>query len=169
MKLTRRMVLAATAGVAAAGAVGAGSVAFRWWDRPAGEGLSALSTEEHAFAQALAEAWMPPGGEPALSGADAELGGFLDAVVAGMEPATGRELKLLLHLLDDLSLPTDLGPYRSLALPRRIELLRGWLHSDLSLLRSAAQGVLILLAVGWTTHPEVVGALRPMYPCGYGR
>lgn len=169
MTLTRRHVLAALAGVPVAGALGVGTLAFRWWDRPPGAGLQRLSPDEHDFAQAMAEAWMPPGGEPALSGADAELGRFLDEVVAGMEPAMAREFKLLLQALDDLTVPTRLSAFRHLDLPTRIEVLDGWLHHDQWLLRNATQAVLVLLGTGWTTHPEVVVHLRPYFRCGYGR
>lgn len=168
-KPTRRMVLAATAAVATAGALGVGTTAFRWWDRAPGAGLQALSDDEHAFVQAVAEAWMPAGGEPELSGADAELGAFFDEVVAGMERATGRELKLLLQLLDDLTVPTRLAAFRNLPLADRIEVLHGWLHSDLAPLRAGTQAVLVLIGVGWTTHPQVVGAIQPLFRCGYGR
>lgn len=169
MKITRRMVLAATAGLAASASVGAGALLARWWDRAPGEGLHTLSQDEHDFAQAVAEAWMPPGGDPPLSGADAALGGFLDGVVSAMEPATARELKLLLQVLDDFTLPTHLSSFRKLPLESRTEVLHGWLHSDQPLMRGAIQAVLVLLSVGWTTHPDVVGRLQPLFPCGYGR
>ncbi len=168
MPITRRQVLIATGAVAVAGAL-AGATAWRWYDRPPGEGLLALSPDEHDFVQALGEAWMPSGGTPALSGADAALGHFLDEVVAGMEGATGKEFKVLLQALDDLTLLTRLRPFRFLELDARIEVLDGWLHSDLPLLRAGIQGVLTLIAVGWTTHPEVVPYLQPHFRCGYGR
>lgn len=166
---TRRMVLAATGAVAVAGALGVGTTAMRWWDRAPGAGRKVLSDDEYGFAQAVAEAWLPPGGDPPISGAEADLGSFLDDVVAGMEPATARELKLLLQVLDDLSVPTRLSAFRNLSLDDRIETLRGWLHSDQPLLRAGVQAVMVLLGVGWTTHPEVVGRLQPYYRCGYGR
>ncbi len=168
MKITRRHVLAAMAGVPVAGGLGAGALAWRWWDRPPGQGLAALSQDEHDFVQAVAEAWMPPGGEPALSGADAQLGRYFDDVVAAMEPAGARELKLLLQALDDLTLPTRLAPFRSLPLDTRTEVLRGWLHHDQWLLRNAATALVVLVGVGWTIHPEVVGVLRPHFRCAFG-
>ena len=146
-----------------------GTTAWRWYDREPGEGLKALSPDEHDFVQAIAEAWMPHGGEPALSGAEARLGAFFDDIVAGMEPATGVEFKLLLQALDDLPMLTHLRPFRLLELDARIEVLDGWLHSDFALIRVAALGVLALAGAGWTTHPEVVPFFRPLFRCGYGR
>lgn len=170
MTPTRRQVLAALAAAPIAGGLGAGAVAWQWWDRPPGDGLVALADDEYAFVQALAEAWMPPGGNPALSGADADLGRFLDDILGAMRPDQARELKLLLQALDDLPRATHLGcPFRRLALDARIACLRGWLHSDRWLLRNGVQALLALLAGGYTTHPEVVPMLSPWFRCGYGR
>jgi hypothetical protein len=168
-RLTRRHVLAAMGAVAAAGAVGAGTTAWRWWDAPAGDGLKALSRDEHDFVQALAEAWMPRGGEPELSGADAELGRWMDDVVDGMPAPSGRELKVLLQLYDESTIPTRLRPFRALSLEARTDVLRGWLASDVWLWRNGTQAMLVLMGVGWTTHPEVVTLLRPHFRCAYGR
>src|SRR5262249_29739543 len=64
VRITRRQVLAAAAALPAAGGLAAAGLAWRWWDRPPGEGLKVLSAREHDFVQALAEAWLPPGGDP---------------------------------------------------------------------------------------------------------
>lgn len=157
------------AAVPAAGGLGAGALALSWWDRAPGAGLASLSDDEHDFVQALAEAWMPRGGTPALSGADAQLGRFLDQVLDGMEPPAARELKLLLQALDDLPRIGHLSPFRALPLADRSELLAGWLHHDQWLLRNAAVALLVLIGVGYTTHPEVVPFLSPHFRCGYGR
>ncbi len=169
MRITRRQVLAVMAGVPVAGGLGAGTLAWRWWDRPAGQGLKRLSEDEHGFAQALGEAWMPPGGDPPLSAADAGVGAFLDEVVDGMEPAMGRQIKLLLQALDDLTLPTHGSTFRALPLETRTAVLDGWLNGEIWLLRNAVQALLILLGTGFTIHPEMVARLRPYFPCGYGR
>jgi len=173
MALSRRQLLTLAAAVPVAGgllAIGAGgTVAWQWWDRPAGAGLKRLADDEHAFAQALAEAWMPHGGEPEISGAEAELGHFLDGVVAGMGLTQGNELKLLCQALDDLPRLTHLAPFRSLDLDTRIAVLDGWLHSDQWLLRNTILGLLSLLGTGFTTHPEVLPYIRPHFKCAYGR
>jgi hypothetical protein len=169
VKITRRHVLAAMAAVPAAGALGVGGLAWRWWDRPPGAGLKRLSQDEHDFVVAIAEAWFPGGGEPALSGADADLGAFFDDVLDGMQPATATELKLLLQALDDLTLPTRFAPFRTLSLDDRIEVLGAWMGSDQWLLRNAVQATLVLVGTGYTTHPAVVETLRPWFACGYGR
>jgi hypothetical protein len=168
VRITRRHVLATALAVPVVGGLASAGLAWRWWDRPPGEGLKRLSADEHAFVQAVAEAWMPRGGDPELSGADARLGDFVDDVASGMTPGGGRELKLLLQLLDDLTVPTHLAPFRTLSLEARAEVLEGWLHRSPWLLRNAASGVLVLIGEGWAMHPEVIGWLRPSFRCGYG-
>jgi hypothetical protein len=169
MRITRRQLLAAGLAVAAAGAAGLGAVGASWWDRAPGAGLLVLSTDEHAFIQAIAEAWMPAGGEPALSGADAALGDWFDAVLSGMPGPPRRQLKLLLHGLDCLPIPTHASRYTTLQLQDRQEVLHGWLHSDQYLLRSAVQAVMVLVGLGWSTHPAVAEGMRPWFGCGFGR
>lgn len=169
MRITRRQVLAATALTAASTAGGVAAVGYAWWDQAPAPGLRALAPSEHAFAQALAEAWMPPGGDPPLSGADARLGDWLDGLLDG-QPATPRtQLKLLLHALDHLTLPTHGAPYTTLPLDTRTTVLRGWLQSDQYLLRNGVQAVVVLLSLGWTLHPDVVGLVRPWFGCAVGR
>ncbi len=158
--------MAASAG---AGAIGLSATAVRWWDRAPGSGLETLSADEHAFVQALAEAWMPRGGTPELSGADARLGDFLDVSLASMTPLNRKGLKLLLQVLDDSTLPTHLSAYRHLPLSQRQKTLYGWMHHDNSLVRAAIQGITVLVAVGWTTHPDVAAVLSPSMRCWYGR
>jgi hypothetical protein len=168
-RLSRRHVLAAMGAVATAGALGAGVKAWTWWDTDPGAGLEALSTDEHDFVQALAEAWMPPGGEPALSGADAGLGRWMDDLVAAMSDASANELKILLQLFDEATIPSRLRPFRKLPLDTRIEVLRQWMTADLWLWRNGISALLVLIGIGWTTHPEVVGLMRPHFRCAYGR
>lgn len=167
--ITRRQVLAASAAVPVLGGLGLGTAVWSWWDRPAGAELQALSPDEHAFAQALAEAWMPRGGTPELSGADARLGDFLDQLIAAMHPQRGRELKLLLHGLDHLPVPVRASRFTHLDLDTRSRALAGWLDHPVHLVRDGTAAVMVLLGMGWTTHPEVVPVIRSMFPCGYGR
>ncbi len=169
MGITRRQILAATAAAAGTGMLGVGALGYSWWDRPAGQGLKVLSAEEHRFAQMLAEAWMPPGGTPALSGADARLGDWLDELLAAQPETPRTQLKLLMHGLDHLTIPTRLMVFQGLSLEDRTAELHSWIHSDRYLLRSAGQAVLVLLSLGWTMHPDVKPHVAPWFLCGVGR
>ncbi len=168
MSITRRHVLAAMAAVAATGTTTAGGVAWQWWNRAPGEGLKALSQHEYDIVQAMAEGWMPRGGTPALSGADANLGAYLDSVLADMAPLDRKGLKLLIQAVDDLCLVSDGGTFRSLSVDRRSELVQFWLSSEINLVRSAFTALFILMSIGWTSHPDVAAHLSPMFPCGNG-
>lgn len=168
MAITRRHLLAATAALGAAAAVGVGTTAVRWWDRPPGEGLKVLSPLEHGFVQSVAEAWMPPGGTPALSGADAQLGHFVDETMSHMPATQAKLLKVLLHLLDELTLPTHMSTFHALSLQARQEVLQGWLDSPFFLQRQALGAVMALISFGWALHPEVAPVFQPLFGCGYG-
>jgi len=168
VKIERRHVLAAMAGTAAAGAAGVGTVAFTWWDPVPGQGLKVLSQHEYEVIQSLAEAWMPRGGTPELSGADAELGRFLDGMLQHMPPLETTGLKLLIQALDDGTLLTEGATFHSLSLDRRSQLLAEWLSSRNTLLRSAVMALMALMAMGWTTHPEVVVYVNENFQCRFG-
>ena len=169
MKVTRRHVLAAAAAVPAAAALGAGGLALRWYDKPPGSGLSILSDDEYAFTQAFAEAWMPPGGTPALSVADADLGRWFDELLGSMAPTQQTLLKVLLQALDDMPVLTDGSRFVSLALERRTELVARWSTSNNAMFRAAISGLIVLLGMGWTTHPDVAPGLAHMFRCGWSR
>ena len=169
MKLTRRHILAAAAAIPAAGLLGTGTLALRWYDKAPGEGLSLLSDDEYGFVQALAEAWMPGGGTPSLSGADANLGAWLDEMLTHMAANQVTLLKMMLQILDDAPLLTDRTRYTTLPLARRTEILRGWMASKKPLFRGAVTGVIVLMGMGWSTHPDVVRVIAPMFRCGWSR
>ena len=132
-----------------------------------GEHLVALSPTEWSFEQALGEAWMPPGGEPAISGAEAGVGGYVDQVVETMPQVQAKLFKVLLHLLDDATLPSHFTRFQQLELDARIEVLRGWVNHGNPLIRQATGAVLVLAAIGYTSHPEAAEAFRPQFRCGF--
>jgi hypothetical protein len=168
LNVTRRHVTAALAALPVLGALSGGGLYLRWWDRPHGDALLALSDDEYALVQALAEAWMPPGGVPALSGADADLGRFVDDLVSRMPHPEKELLKVLLQALDDATLPTHLSSFTALPLDERTAVLKGWLNSDIAEERNAVRTVLILIGEGWVMHPDVSAVLADEFACGYG-
>lgn len=168
MALTRRHVLAATGAMAAAAVVGSSVTAIRWWDRPAGAGLLALSAAEAELVACVAEGWMPHGGTPAVSGREAGCAAFVDEVVSRM-PDTQRKLfKVLLHAIEDLPLVTDLSTFSQLKLARRTEIIEHWLTDASYPVRQATSALLALIAFGYTMHPDVTRVFATEYRCGYG-
>lgn len=169
MKVTRRQILAAMAAIPLVSGLSAGAVGLRWYNRAPGATLLVLADDEYAFIQALAETWMPAGGTPSLSGAEADLGRFADDLISSMASMQQTLIKLLLQVLDDATLPTHFASFKSLEIAEREIVLRGWLNADQPEVRTAVSTMLLLLGEGWGTHPKVVEHMRNEYPCGYGR
>lgn len=169
MKVTRRHVLAGVAAVAAAGAAGGAAVVGAWWRQDVGAGLAVLSEEEAGLFDAIAEAAWPSGGDPAIGGRDAGAARYLDALLVGM-PATQRDLlRLSLHAVDALSLPTHGAHFHTLPAAEAQDALSAWLAHPRAELRSLVQSLHILSGMAWTSHPDVAARLVPLFGCGYGR
>ena len=80
MAVTRRHLLAASAGIAAAAAVCAGGVGLQWWNQPPAAGFVNLSPDEAEFVRAISGAAFPAGDVITLSGADADLDALLNSI-----------------------------------------------------------------------------------------
>ena len=163
MRITRRHVLALTAALAAAGAVGVTAVGLSWWDQPPGADYRLLSAEEAALLRAYAEALYPAGGEPDLSGGEANLDRFVDEVLSHMPPFQAKGTKLLCHAVEALG-----GGFTARPLHERQVLVLEWLQHPVAEVRSVAQSMVLLLGMGYTTHPAAVGFFSDMWRCGYG-
>jgi len=166
--VTRRQALALSGLVAAAGATGLGFRAASWWNAPAGVALICLSAREAQVIDSMTEALFPPGGRPALSGADAGLSRFLDEVLDVMPAPTDQLLRLFINALDDTARLTRFSGYCELPLAERTELLRSWGQSSHYLFRSSVSSLILFLSMGYCMHPEVKDACGWIFPCGYG-
>lgn len=166
MPVTRRQLLAATAALAASAAIGAGAVGLHWYDQPADAGFVWLSEDEAAFVRAFAEGLYPAGGEPALGGGEAQLDHFIDAVIESMPAFQQQGLKLLFHALDSLALSSEGATFTALAAARREALILEWLQHPLAEVRSGVQSVVLLLGMGYTTHPQTVQHFSSISRCG---
>ena len=166
-RITRRMVLA-TGALVAAPAMLLGGRALTWWDKDPSEGYRTLHTSEARILDSLAEAYFPPGGTPALSGADAGISAYMDAVFDQMTEPTPTMLRTLLHALNDLA-RLEGASYVELPLETRSRLLEGWLTHDNHLLRGAVTGLTTFVASAYCGHPDVRDACGWQFPCGYER
>ncbi len=169
MSITRRHLIAASAGISAAAAVCAGGVGIRWWDAPAGASWVNLAADEVALVRALSGAAFPAGAFIHLSGADAGLARFFDAMLSGMPALTGDLLKLLAQALEHFTLVTHGDRYSMLSLAEQQLQLERWLSSSRPELRGAVMSIVVLLGMGYTTHPDVAARISPWHGCGYGR
>lgn len=168
--MTRRMVLAATGALGVGAAVVGGTTYSRWWNQPAGKSLTSLSQEEYQVVQRLAEAWMPPGsGPPDISGAEAECGRFVDEVCTRMRADQRKLLKLALHIINQVPYVTTMKTLIQLDRYEAAPHLDAMLESDLFYLRQGVGAVMALIALGYTSHPEVAPSISPWFNCGFGR
>lgn len=167
MRIHRRHLLAAAAAVTALGAAGAGGLAWSWWDQPSAEGYTWLSADEVAFLDAFAEAVFPPGGDPPVSGREAQVARVLDEVWTGLEPFQRTLLREGLHALDALAVPAG-GRLHTLSPEAAGAVIAGWLDSPVAELRGLAQSVHIFVGGAWMLHPSVAAKLTLQFGCGFG-
>lgn len=167
MALTRRHVLAASALVAGGSVAGAGGVAARWWDQPAEAPFVHLSPDEVAILDAIAEACFPRGGEPALGGAEAHISRYFDGVLAGLTVAQRTLIKLGVHALDGMAVPTHGAFFSALAVPDASAALHGWLTHSRYEVRGVAQSITLFVAMAYFAHPAVRGSVSGNFRCGF--
>lgn len=168
MKLTRRHFLAASALVAGSGVVAAGATAYRWWDQPPSAPFRALSADEAAFFDALAEAIFPAGGDPPLGGRDANVARYVDDVVAGLAPTQAKLLRLAVHAFDNLPRASAGARFSVLPVGEAQAVMRGWIDSPVFEIRGIFQSFYIFTAMAYLAHPKVAPTLAPMFTCGFG-
>jgi hypothetical protein len=169
MQISRRHLLALSAGTAAVGALGASGLVIQWWDQPATAPYKCLSDGEATFVRAWAGVAFPATEPTPMSGDQARLDRFFDQMLQFAPPDATKLLKLLLNGLDAASVPTHGTNFVSLDEAGRLDRFEAWTHSDLSLLRSATQGLVLLIGMGWSTHPDVAPVMEKMHSCGFGR
>jgi len=166
-RITRRQALAVSGLVAAAGATGVGLRVVSWWDQESSAKYSCLSEREVQLIDSMAEALFPPGGTPALSGAEAGVSHFVDGVVDAIPSTTQELLRSFLHALDDFTRITRFSGYVELPLDERTELLGSWTQSSQYLFRSSVSSLVLFLSMAYCLHPEVKEACGWIFPCGY--
>lgn len=167
MRLSRRHLLAASALVAGGAAAGAGAGAWRWYDQPAGAPYAHLSFDEVAILDAIAEACFPRGGTPALGGAEAHVARYFDGVVGGLTDAQRTLVKLGVHALDALSLPTHGGYLSELPVADASDALTSWLGHSRYEVRGVAQSITLFVAMAYFAHPDVRAVVGPHFRCGF--
>lgn len=169
MKITRRHVFAMTALTTGAAAATAGVVGARWWDRPAGDGYTHLSAEEGEFIRAFAGAVYPATSAIPHDGSDLELDHYLDDALGAMVPTQRNLIKVLLHALDTWPMPTRLEAFADLDRVAQQEVVTHWTTHFRGEIRQAATSLVLLVGMGFTTHPSVAPFFSALHRCGYNR
>jgi hypothetical protein len=172
MKMSRRTLLgivaAAGALTAATGLVGAFTVGTQWWDQPADTPFEALELEEAAVVRAVAAAAFPGGATIALGGGEAELDRFFDGLLLSLPEMQRSLLKLLLHALEHGAILAEGDRLSALPEGAQRAFVMGLLQHELAEVRGAAMSLVVLLGMGYTTHPTVAPMISAWHRCGYG-
>ncbi|MFB6352258.1 MAG: twin-arginine translocation signal domain-containing protein [Bradymonadaceae bacterium] len=161
------------AGIGTVGA-GLGSAAYRatgWWNQPSARGREILSADEVAITEAIVDAMFPgesmqPNGMP--NGTDAGIVEHLDGYLAAIDAHSSRLMRLLLHLIDEGALVSDLTfrRFRYRSRKDRIAILKAWDNSEIVFRRKAFGGLKLILAGGYCTHETVLQVSGIHYTCG---
>ncbi len=167
--LSRRTLLRITGALAATAAGGALVTVGSWWDRDPASGYLTLSQDEAAIVRAVAGAAWPAGEVVALDGETADLDHYFDEMIHVMPAMPQKLLRTLLHALDGLALVSAGSGLVALSREARTELVMAWMDDDHHGLRSAVTGLVVMLGMGYTTHPGIKGQIPSLYRCGYYR
>lgn len=153
---------------------GVGSAAMRvssWWRQTSAAGFEVLSGTEVEIVRAMADAMFPgeehtEDGLP--NGAEAGVVEHLDQYLAAIDARSGNLLRMLIHLIDEAALVSDLRFRRFRYRPReqRIAILKAWDNSSIVFRRKAFRGLKIVLAGGYCNDPKVLAAAGIDYKCG---
>jgi hypothetical protein len=168
VRLTRRHFLAVAGLTAAAAAAGVALTAHHWWDQPAAAPYHHVSRDEVLFLDALAEAAFPAGGTPSLGGGQANVGRYLDIVLAGLVGMQRQLVRVSMHALDNLARAGHGVAFHDLPPDTAQAQLREWLLSPSATERGLAQSLYLFVVMAYTAHPDVAPLLRPWFGCGFG-
>jgi len=169
MRVTRRHLLALAAGTTAAAAVTGGAIVASWWDAPADAPYSILTADEASFLRAWSGAAFPATDTLTLAGEDAGLDRFFDEMLSHTPSEATTLLRLLINALNGATVIGHGASFTALTPAGRSEVFESWTHSEVAHFRSATQSLVLLLGMGWSTHPEVAPHMRLLHSCGYGR
>ena len=169
MELTRRQLLKisliGTTGVALIG----GGLVWSWWDTPPDTPYKILNNHEVTMVLALSQASFPTGNEIPLAGKDAGIDYFFDQLLFGLGNENQKLLKLLLQALNRLPLLSKGQYFTSCSEMEQQALVEAWLKDDNYLFRSAMQSIIVLLSMGYTSHPTASKVLGQYFRCGFGQ
>ena len=166
---SRRQVLALGALAASAGAVGVGVGGLRWWSGPKADGLAHLTPDEAHFVRAFSAACYPATRQVPHSGDDLDLDVYIDASLEIMAPTQRGLIRALLHGLDAWTFPKHASRFTDLDLSTRQDVLQHWLTHSQGEVRQATTSLVLLVGMGYSTHPLVAPFFERLHRCGYGR
>lgn len=117
----------------------------------------------------LSGAAFPSGDTINLAGKNAQLDYFFDKLLFGMTGENQKLLKLLLQALNRLALLSQGSYFLNCSEDIQQQLVEKWLTDDSYLFRSAMQSIIVLLSIGYTSHPKASEHLKQYFRCGFGQ
>lgn len=169
MELTRRQLLKISLIGTTAVALTGGGVVWSWWATPPDTPYKVLNDDEVNMVLALSQASFPSGNEIALAGKDAGIDYFFDQLLFGLGDENQKLLKLLLQALNRLPLLSKGCYFTSCSEMEQQVLVEAWLKDNNYLFRSAMQSIIVLLSMGYTSHPTASKVLGQYFRCGFGQ
>ena len=168
MTISRRQLLQWTAALGLASSVAIGVNVSTWWNTDPDTPYVNLNLLEANVVNAISGAAFPAGSTINLNGGQAGLDRFFDELLSAMSSENRTLLKLLLEAIDRATLPTHTTYFTALSLEERQLCIQQWLHNPSHLIRGAVQSLIVLLGMGYTSHPIASEHLSQYFRCGFG-
>ena len=169
MAISRRQFLALGAATSAAVGLLGGVTIWSWWDIPPSDSYQTLHEDEARTLRHIAGAAFPGGETIALQGKDAKLDRFFDELLLSMGDNNRKLLKLLINSLENLTKVTHFSAFSNLSENQQRRMITEWLQNDNHLFRGGIQSLVLLLGMGYTSHPEASATLSQYFRCGFGQ
>ena len=168
MALTRRQLITIGAIAGISSGVGITVIGISWWNTPADAPYQNMNHDEALILSIIAGAAFPAGRVISLDGSMLNLDRFFDQMLSDMPELQSKLLKLLLNALNSAPYLDFKNTLSAQSPTEQKEQLQRWLNHPNHLFRNAVTSLVILIGMGYTSHPEVSPYFNQMHRCGYG-
>ncbi len=168
MALTRRQLIAIGSIAVVSSGIGITVIGLRWWDTPADAPYQKMSQNEALILSIIAGAAFPAGRMISIDASKLNLDRFFDQMLSDMPEFQSKLLKLLLNALNTAPYLDFKNTLSEQSPTERKTQLQTWLNHPNHLFRNAVNSLVILIGMGYTSHPEISPYFNKMHQCGYG-
>ena len=168
MPITRRHFIALGAATAVSATLVGSATLVSWWDTLPDAPYHALNSHEANVLRHFAKAAFPSGDAIPMDGSEAQLDRFFDTILMSMTDQNRKLLKLLIQAIDKFPVPLHFASFSTMPTPDQRELITNWLAHDNHLFRGAITSLVLLLGMGYTSHPTASKVLESSFRCGFG-
>lgn len=168
MILNRRQLLRIGGLAALALTFGGSAIYSEWWDTLPDEPYQRLSNQEASLVRAVSSVAFPSGDIISISPDQLSLDRYFDILLLSMPETQSKLLKLLLNALNSAPYLTLDKTFLMQSPEQQHEQLQTWLNHPQHLLRNAVTSLVILIGMGYTSHPKIAPHFAQFHLCGYG-